>query len=329
MPMLKVTHSPGRHCASTSIRNLVNHHGIPFSEAMCFGIGAGLGIWYLDFPGLPASRMIHVRSVDIEAQFFTRLGYDFSWEQNDDPEQSETALCRHLEAGRPAVIQTDIYYLPYYGSNTHFPGHLIAVWGYDPEKEEFFVTDTERPEPIAVPFADMRKARFFRNEVFDLRGNLFAPDNLALPPDLPGIIGSAVVYNSQSLTDPSSRTIGIRALETMLDELPGWAGFEDWRWAARFAYQVIEKRGTGGGGFRLMYADFLEEAALLVPRIASLGLASMMREAGRAWQNLAGALKSASEKEIPVFTDVSGCMETVIQTESEYHQAVLGGLAIN
>ena len=32
---------------------------------------------------------------------------------------------------------------------------------------------------------------------------------------------------------------------------------EDWQWCARFCYQVIERRGTGGGNFRLMYSRFL------------------------------------------------------------------------
>ncbi len=36
---------------------------------------------------------------------------------------------------------------------------------------------------------------------------------------------------------------------------------EDWQWCARFGYQVIERRGTGGGAFRLMYSRFLEEVA--------------------------------------------------------------------
>ena len=34
---------------------------------------------------------------------------------------------------------------------------------------------------------------------------------------------------------------------------------EDWQWCARFGYQVIERRGTGGGNFRLMYSRFLAE----------------------------------------------------------------------
>ena len=88
----KFKHYPGHHCASTGIRNLVNYHGFNWSEEICFGIGCGLGIWYLSFPGFSPNRLVHVRSADIEEQFFKRIGYPFQWEQFEDPAESEAAL---------------------------------------------------------------------------------------------------------------------------------------------------------------------------------------------------------------------------------------------
>ncbi|MBW2356314.1 MAG: BtrH N-terminal domain-containing protein, partial [Deltaproteobacteria bacterium] len=77
MPVLPITHRPGVHCASTGLRDLAAFHGLDWSEAMCFGLGAGLGLWYLSLPGLSPSRMVHVRSADIEEQLFTRIDIDF------------------------------------------------------------------------------------------------------------------------------------------------------------------------------------------------------------------------------------------------------------
>ena len=66
MKSIPVGHFPGKHCASTGLRNIVNFHGIQMNEAMCFGIGEGLGLWYFNPPGMNPSRMIHVRSADFE-----------------------------------------------------------------------------------------------------------------------------------------------------------------------------------------------------------------------------------------------------------------------
>jgi len=52
-------------------------HGHALSEAMCFGIGGGLGIWYLSPSGTTPSRMIHARSEDLEEQFLNGLDIHF------------------------------------------------------------------------------------------------------------------------------------------------------------------------------------------------------------------------------------------------------------
>jgi uncharacterized protein DUF4872 len=60
---------------------------------------------------------------------------------------------------------------------------------------------------------------------------------------------------------------------------------------ARFNYQVIERRGTGGGNFRLMYARFLEQAGYEECALA--------HEAAARWAELAAALLAASEADEP------------------------------
>ena len=323
MIMLTVHHTPGRHCGSTGIRDLVNFHGLDFDEPMCFGIGAGLGLWYLKNGRLPATRMIHVRSLDLENQFFNRIGTAFAWRQYDNPDVSGDDLRACLDRGLPAIVQTDIFHLPYYQSGTHFPGHLITVWGYDDQRRVFFVTDTERPDVQEVPFDNMKAARFSGGGIFDLRGNLFAPDTLSSPDDLPEVIRRAISHNSRVLLDDSHEIQGIRALAAWRAELKDWPDFDDWQWTARLAYQIIEKRGTGGGGFRLMYRDFLDRARTYLPGVITRELIDRMAKAADAWTTLATALKTASEKPSPDFKDVNICLQRVIDNETTFHEAAV------
>lgn len=108
-----------------------------------------------------------------------------------------------------------------------------------------------------------------------------------------------------------------------LDELELWAQFKDWQWTFRFAYQVIEKRGTGGGGFRLMYKDFLDEAELFVPDIKNLNLSQLMNKCAVAWTNFALALKQASEKDNPEISTIRLCLEELKEAELLYHTTAL------
>jgi hypothetical protein len=82
----------------------------------------------------------------------------------------------------------------------------------------------------------------------------------------------------------------VRRLAAEAEDWPRQA--EDWQWCARFAYQVIERRGTGGGNFRLMYSRFLEEAGY--SKAAPLAAA-----AARDWTELAAAFFAASERDEP------------------------------
>lgn len=323
MTLLTVTHKVGRHCASTGMRDLLDHHGIAWSEAMCFGIGAGLGLWYLDMPGNSPSRLMHTRSADIEEQFFRRMGIDFAWEEHPDPAESEKTLVRRLDQGRPALLRTDIYHLPYYKTTTHFPAHVIMVWGYDRQRQVFHVTDTERQAPIDVAFSDMRRARYANGGFFDMAGNLFAPEKIDPPDNLPQVIQDAIRVQSRTLLDKTHDFQGVASLAKWKRELDLWKTFPDWQWTARFTYQVIEKRGTGGGGFRLMYADFLREVGEYLPAVATSGLADQMAAVGLAWQDLAYALKQASEEKSPAFGDVSEMLETVSGLESAYHREAM------
>jgi hypothetical protein len=317
-------HIPGRHCASTALCNATYFHGAPLSEAMCFGLGEGLGIFYIGLPGLAPSRLAHVRSLEFERQFFERIGIPFQWDQHNDPMDSEKALRAVLDAGRPALIQTDIYYLPYYQSKTHFAGHLITVWGYDVDRQIFFVTDTEREEVFEVPFDAMRRARYCKMPPFPMEGNLFAPEAISLPPDLPRRIWAAIVSNSARLVSADAAHEGLNALRSWQADLKDWPSFADWQWTARLAYQTIMKRGTGGGGFRLMYADFLREAAPNVPEIGLRGLAEKMQCAGEAWDGFAAALRDLSDRESPDdLAGVAHSLNNVLHRESAYHDAVL------
>lgn len=312
---------PGRHCASSGLRNLASFHGLGWSEALCFGLGAGLGIWFVKSKN--PSRMIHVRSFDLEERFFIQIGQPLSWDRFENASQSEKALIDTLNAGLPAIIQTDICYLPYYNTTTHFPGHVITVWGYDADKQVFFITDTEREDLIEVGFKNIGRARFCGDGFFDVKGNCMAPKKMSPAPDMPRAVAQAILCASKMIMDKAWEFQGILGLENCLKEMDKWKDFKDWQWTARFSYQVLEKRGTGGGGFRLMYADFLDEAGAFLPQVFSLGLPEMMRKTASAWTGLANAFKKASEKDSPDFTNPGKCLEAVIKIETAYHQAAL------
>ena len=50
--MLPVKHTPGKHCGSTGLRDLVNFHGLDFDEPACFGMGGVTFAKWLNLKGI-------------------------------------------------------------------------------------------------------------------------------------------------------------------------------------------------------------------------------------------------------------------------------------
>src|SRR5262249_8352443 len=95
---------------------------------------------------------------------------------------------------------------------------------------------------------------------------------------------------SQMLEPPLGDFEGLPAVRRFAAEVGAWPETaKDWQWCARFLYQVIERRGTGGGNFRKMSSRFLEEAGCEESALA--------REAAGDWSRLALAARTASEPE--------------------------------
>ncbi len=324
MTLINNTHVSGVHCSSTAIADLVRFHHFDWSEAFCFGIGGGLGVTYLQTPDSSPTRLLHTRSLGYEKRFFNAIGVDdFSWLSASTEEESEQQLICALQEGRPALLLTDIFYLHYFNSSSHFPGHGIMVWGYDKSESTFYVTDTERESLEKVPFADMRKARVSKSPPFVCNGDFYAPKTLTKPIDLQTLCKLAIRENAARLLDSTNNSSGLTALDTLIDDIDNWSKSDDWQWNCRFAYQTIEKRGTGGSGFRKMYAQFLSEASQYVDSIKTLMLESKMIECAECWHDLSNAFKQASEQTIPDFTLIKGLIKQVITAETHYCENAL------
>jgi hypothetical protein len=111
---------------------------------------------------------------------------------------------------------------------------------------------------------------------------------------------------------------GLGAVERLAKEAGSWPEVaEDWQWCARFGYQVIERRGTGGGAFRLMYSRFLEEAGRPEAPLAA--------EAAARWTELAGAFHAASEHDDPesgLWREIDAAARRVFEAEQRLWTAL-------
>lgn len=315
-------HEPGRHCGSTALADLCRHRGWPFDEALCFGLGAGLGGFFGVLPE-PLPRLFHLRSATLEGDFFRRAGVPFAWVREPDPEHALALLRLHLSGDLPVLLRCDIARLPYFGSRTPMTGHAVVAWGFDDEAREVRLSDTGFRGLQAVGYGAMELAWSSQAFPVPLERDHFAVPPLGPPPDLLRLIPAAIRAQGEALTDDGLFTTGVRAVRAFARDLAGpFVEAENWSFAARFIYQCIERRGTGGGGFRAIYADFLDQAEAALPRLRSLGLVRRMRLLAKGWTEVALALKTASEAPTPAgLSEIAPRVDILADLEEDFAEA--------
>jgi hypothetical protein len=284
-------HVPGNHCGSTALKNLLAFHGLELSEEMAFGLGAGACFYYVDIDGQSPSRFINGRVSRLEEQFSELSGAPLELRTFEDAEASWEAARETVDEGRPAILLSDLYHLDHYGKSAHFPRHAVVLAGYDGEVA--YLSDTAFEELQTTRLENLAKARHGKLPIFPLDGHMFTFAGNAEPGDPREAAPRAIAHcANRMLEPPMGEYEGLPALRRFAADVRGWAEVaEDWQWCARFNYQVIERRGTGGGNFRAMYARFLAEAGY--------GESELAANASALWTELAEALHAASEAEAP------------------------------
>jgi len=161
-----------------------------------------------------------------------------------------------------------------------------------------------------------------------LNNDHFVAGNLVPARGLAAAIPLALRRNAEQMLSPSggnpSFAYGLEGLKILAERLGHWGEAPDWKWCARFTYQVIEKRGTGGGAFRLLYQRFLEEAEETVPALRPHGLSASMGQIASLWSQLAGRLKEISESDTAAgFGQAARLVSEIAAREGDFYRQVL------
>lgn len=313
-------HRPGNHCGSTALRNLLAFHGIELSEEMAFGLGAGASFYYLTLEDSSPSRWFNGRTARLEESFrdLTGAALELRTFAAGDDEAWEAARAE-VDAGNPALLLTDIYYLDHYGNSAHFPGHAVVLAGYDDEVVQLSDTGFEQLQSTRIEH--LAQARHSGHPAYPLEGHMFTIGAAVDRATLAAAVPRAIAQAAREMVEPTwGEFAGLPAVERLAAEAGSWPEIApDWQWCARFAYQVIERRGTGGGAFRLMYSRFLEEVGRAEAPLAAMAAAR--------WTELAGAFHGASESDEPeakLWGAVDGAARRVAAAETELWTALAG-----
>ena len=326
MQILDWENKTGVHCGSVAIQNVINFYGVNYPEEMCFGLGAGLGFFYNKLSKSFPSEVIHLRAPDMEPNFFSKNNQVYKWLKESSPKEAEKKLKQSLDNLQPVFLQTDLFYLKYYNSKIHFPGHVVVCVGYDDIHKKFILSDTNFKDLKEVSYKDLDLSRSSKAEPYPLQYNWFTIDSFVPFKNINSLIYEAIKLNSRNFLNGQNSLRGTSSVFSILDwvkNLENWSNLKDKSSAYRFAYQIIARRGSKGGGFRCIYSDFLKIAEKKSSKIKNLGLFNLMLSLATEWERLAYLLKELSlEYNHKLNKKVIDLIRHIYSEELKYHLLV-------
>ena len=255
--------------------------GHPLTEAMALGIAGGVGFAYFVF----------------EYEALTTLYR--GGRLNSYVQRPEAALAR-LDQGRPVIATVDMARLAYRAVPDWLcgmtPQDVLVEAGDDGDPRLWDLA----PAPIPVTWAELAEARA---GVRSARHRLVVAEPPDGPVDLAGAAAAGIADTWPGMLAPPMRNFGVPGLAKWAELLTATGDAKGWPRLLEapgrqfqlltWLYDWVETAGTGGGFFRAMYAEFLEQAAGPLDRPGLARLAGDYRERAAAWTALAGAAAAA------------------------------------
>ncbi len=322
-------HLHSAHCESGVMARLLSHYGLEISEAMVFGLSGALMFAYIPFVKLGGMPMIAYRRLPqaIIKGIQKNLGVKMRRETFSRPDLGTAALDNLLAQGQIVGLQSSVFWLPYFPDDMrfHFNAHNLIVYGK--AGDEYLISDPVFENPVLSSVGDLEKARFVKGMLAP-KGLLYYPEAIPETIDFTAVVPAVIKKTARAMLKTPVPVAGIRAIYALAKTI-GRLQNKERRYARLFLGHIVrmqEEIGTGGAGFRFIYAAFLQESGILLGENKLKEVSVMMTEVGDQWREfalmIAKSIRRKKGQEID-FLALRKKLETIAAAETQVYRKLL------
>lgn len=324
-------HYQSAHCENGVTRGLLIQAGLEqITEPLAFGIGSGL--FYIDIPFLKLQSGPAISFRTFPGNIFKRTckAFDVKLESKKykDELQAMDELDALIEQGIAVGCQVGVFHLSYYPKEYrfHFNAHNIIVYGK--EGNDYLVSDPVMENTVKLSSQALRKVRFAKG-VLAPKGHIYYPTAIGevTTDKLKTAIKSGIKKNCNDMLRIPVWFIGTKGINYTAKHIRKWKHQLGDRKASLYLGQIVrmqEEIGTGGGGFRYIYAAFLEEAATIMNNDELLIVSDKITKAGDMWRDSAVQMAGIYKGRLSQQSDYNHCAAilneiSIIEKEAFQH----------
>ena len=283
-------HNQSAHCETGVASNLLINKGIEISEAMVFGIGSGLFFVYLPFLKVNHAPAISYRPMPglIFKQLAKRLGVKIERKKFRSEEEAKKMLDQKIAENIPCGLQVGVFNLPYFPDEYrfHFNGHNLVIYGK--KDDQYLVSDPVLDHPTELSAQDLEKVRFAKG-VLAPKGHMYYPTKISQHIDWEKAIRKGILKTCNEMLAPVP-IAGVRGMRWLAKDIRKWPkkiGNVKTNYYLAQMVRMQEEIGTGGGGFRYLFAVFLQESAEKIQQPFLDDFSKEMVAIGDQWRDFA------------------------------------------
>lgn len=285
------THKMAAHCESGTITSLLNHAGLEISEPLVFGISSGIFFGYFHkmksftFP----TFIVRNKPGQMRKNIEKRLGIRFSTYEFENPAKGMAMLDRLLEQNIPTACQVDFFYMDYVPSweRVHINVHFMIVAGK--EGNNYLISDAYFPQVMQLETGSLEKGRFAGGSMSP-HGFLFHTNTIPPTIDFESAIKKGIKKACFNMLHIPIPFLGIKGIRLFAKKIVEWPKFA--RDIEHLSHEImkinilLEDQGTGGAGFRFMYATFLQQASEILHQPELKELSKQLMIIGDQWREI-------------------------------------------
>lgn len=313
-------HYQTAHCENGVTVALLKHHGVDFiSEPLAFGIGSGL--FYIHIPFMQVNNGPAISFRTMPGAVFKRtcksLGIDVYRKKFSSHEAAQVALEEQIARNNPVGCQVGVFHLPYFPKEYrfHFNAHNLIVFGK--ENGSYLVSDPVMEVTTSLTPEELDKVRFAKGALAP-KGQLYYPISvLAISEEtIRKAIRKGIKRNCRDMLHIPGSVAGVKGIKYTANKIKAWPSKLGAQQARLYLGQIVrmqEEIGTGGGGFRFLYAAFLEEAADIMQNDQLLAVSEKMTKAGDLWRDSAVQMSGIYKGRLSEQKDFNRSAELLIE----------------